>query len=477
MMKQLIKCLFWKLLKQLFIISLISCFILLGNSFASAWTYTWWTSWLAYQPLWETEYLDSYSFKLHEYWEFESSYNWNTFDILYYPPYWWWNWRQIYWWIDWKLYYYWDYNWWPRYLSQGFIKYFYHTTKDKLFDVNLWPYKVWENNLPADEFYSQSHNFSNIYTMSTNWSINALYSLTFRTFCLEEDNWIDIYCRSCNANDNNWNNVYSCQSELENSLNYTVSDFDSLDSIPFDFWPFAFPWWNWSWNFTPFPTIDYKQCYTLKEILSLRPQYNTWLCYSSTTVFNWSSFESIESESIFDLFPTFEDFNNSMNKFQNYCNRFLSVWDSCSNAFSWEYKQYSLVSKLPNDVKRQDLYNYCDKALNYDLNISSCVASGGFAWLNPRTDLVPDELFYRLFNPENWNIPIISWSVYDYVFSIYSSWSLWDFMSSPESRFKLWDDAFSIFPSKWLKWDKVWFLPTYIVIGFLGILLLYMIRR
>lgn len=449
MMKQLIKCLSWKLLKQLFIISLISCFILLGNSFVSAAEYVKWLT--SSVPWW-------FNFSLLDYWNFLTNDSYKYF-ITNEP----WYYYSVQW-IDWKLYIITsDYNNSLNVMYQWFIDNFW------VCPVNTYQCWVWVQSsiedLSNEDFYS-----SDIYNNPDYIYIDYLYSNT--SFCF----WYsDLGVNVCTLFD-----IYWYTNTLSWSLGFSEvplpENFNS-SSLSSRVWNSPFSSSNWSWNFTPFPTIDYKQCYTLKEILSLRPQYNTWLCYSSTTVFNWSSFESIESESIFDLFPTFEDFNNSINKFQNYCNRFLSVWDSCSNAFSWEYKQYSLVSKLPNDVKRQDLYNYCDKALNYDLNISSCVASGGFAWLNPRTDLVPDELFYRLFNPENWNIPNISWSVYDYVFSIYSSWSLWDFMSSPESRFKLWDDAFSIFPSKWLKWDKVWFLPTYIVIGFLGILLLYMIRR
>lgn len=520
----MIKCIwFWKLLKQFFIISLISCFILLVGSSVKARTYypTWtgandYLSWLAFQPVWDREYLMNYGLLVDEDWDFDTFYNsWYSQLVMYYPPYSggytdWWRWTHIYGWIDWKLYYYWDYDWpynWP-FVRQWFIKNFMHTTKDLLLDVNNWPYARWENNLTADEFYSQSHNFSNIYTMSTNGSVNALVSNMFRTFCLEESNWVDVYCWSCSAT---WT-IYDCNSQVENSLNYTINDFNDVFDIPYDFSPFGsstntwniFTWdeyitvwltWDDYINYfenNPLYNFDRNICYVWTNDLT-----TTWISWIPYYEWTWKNIVQLFANLYWNTFTTKDlwTFLNTWiinyNTWYKYSNRdeldnpLYNAIYSLSSGFYLDYSDnltnpfinsltaiYFMASTITDYWKQSTLWEEISTYCYYKLQSEN---SNVFDWISI-TDNHDSSIDNNVWNfKRNWekysftysweNIQAMSWEWTDVD---YFSWDddldFNNFFSQAFNRFR---DSFSI--SNQDLWAGS--LPTYIIMFLMAIVL------
>ena len=489
----MIKCIwFWKLLKQFFIISLISCFILLVGSSVKARTYypTWtgandYLSWLAFQPVWDREYLMNYGLLVDEDWDFDTFYNsWYSQLVMYYPPYSggytdWWRWTHIYGWIDWKLYYYWDYDWpynWP-FVRQWFIKNFMHTTKDLLLDVNNWPYARWENNLTADEFYSQSHNFSNIYTMSTNGSVNALVSNMFRTFCLEESNWVDVYCWSCSAT---WT-IYDCNSQVENSLNYTINDFDDVFDIPYDFSPFGSPTWNGSWMYwtwTSWPTTwnynvwltgDYTY-YNCTYGVIIDYAENMWM--SKNLCYGWlDNFDLYNSESTYNPVPwtwkTLWQITTYLHSTWSTPNEWFDFWNGLRGGYTSMWESYPAVNKTWFDLYYQynwnsfdfpTVYEYCTLRVS-DVDFENTVYRWQYFWKT--CDYIKRNYWDNVYT--SWNV--IIWINWQWV------WDLsWQKVSEPIGYIQ---DFFNLlkenFPTRSDSWPGA--LPIYIITFLCAIIL------
>ena len=511
-----------KYFKYFLTIFVISLWII---NFSNAWIYTWWSNRLAYQSVWDREYLDNYWFLVDEYSNFDTFYNsWTDLLVLYYPPYWWANGRQIYGWIDWKLYYYGDYNWWPRYKSQWFIKNFMKTTKQDLFDVNSSdnPYRNYHNNLTASEFYSLDLKFTNIYTMSTFGSQNALASLTFRTFCLEEENWEDIYCRSCNVHDNQWTDIYTCLSEIENSQNYNISDFDSLSSISFDFSP-------WGWSGPAYPDISYTWTFE-DEIDSTiayyeyRYNWNENMCYVWTNdlehslryfIWQWVPYEYWTGATLYQLYYSIYSWfgNNKIRNLWSFINSWLinyqmvydTIWEddiryvanynwpdtNVTILYTWYTNElflgnlgaiYNMASVLYNSYMQEstmweEVAYYCDIKLNYQ-NYKNWTLS--FTWLQ---DLVTPWIIERVGDYISRDMPWSTW----YIQPDMWSWSIWnDIVSSwyaipedinPTNLFKDYYDKMNNLVRNFVPANWTWIIPDWILFPMLFLIFYRIIRH
>lgn len=471
---------FWKSLKQLFIISLISCFILLVGSSVKAWTYYNDINWLIYQPVGDREYLNNYSLLVDSDWDFDSSYDsWYSQLVLYYPPNNWWNWKQVYGWINWKLYYYWDYN--NQWVRQWFIKYFMKTTKDNLLDVNNWPYKVWSWNLTADEFYSQYHSFSNIYSINTVWSLNPYLSLHFRTFCLEESNWVDVYCWSCSSD----TPLYNCNSQVENSQNYTINDFNDVFNIPYDFSPFWSPTWggvSWiPWTGSSFNwRIVVDSWYTNHdmvegfECVGLQPALCYWWFDIDNIFQPDESFEDFtwyiagEGATIFEIYNLYSGSFSSLNQFLDTVLSRYQNWQI--NSFKTEPKALLMLGAQMNTAwfKTSYIASYCNLLLNNDnsniytwnsvddLRVQSCLRSK-----KTKDSLKNSDWEDILFQTTTW------W--------IFWSWDDIDF--DPDTFFSSLMEEITTKLDKNLSWGSVWIIPWYIVIFTLAIIFIRLISH
>jgi len=488
----MIKCFsFWKSLKQLFIILLISCFTLLVGSSVNAWEYFTF-SWnqlnrLIYQPVWDIEYFQNVGFKLMNYWELQSNYSsWDSYDLLYFPQNWqaYQYWNVYYGWVDNKLYYYWDYWTSNRYKTQWFIQNFCKTTKELLFDVNNWPYRVCDYNLPADTFYSESHDFTNIYSMSSVGSTNAYVTSTFRTFCLEESNWVDVYCWSCWMYDNqnqNWGS-YPCDSWLTWSLNFDidVSDFSSVANIPWSFSPWGWSGWSGSLNFNPDLTWNlvisswYTNSDMVKgfECVGLQPSLCYWW-FSIDNIFQpWEKFEDFtgykagQGATIFEIYNLYSWSFSSLNQFlTTVLNRYQN-WQI--NSFITEPKALIMLWAQMNTAwfKTSYIASYCNLLLNEnnnnlytwnsvdDLRVQSCLRSQKI-W-----DSLKDWFQDIWFQTSSWWI--FSW---------------WDVDFDPDTFFSNIMDTIDKNLNQNLSWWFVGILPWYIVLIFLALVFIRLITH
>jgi len=170
---------------------------------------------------------------------------------------------------------------------------------------------------------------------------------------------------------------------------------------------------EWWWEQEITKPITTHPCMTLNELFALRPQYNTWLCYSSDKIRNWTSFETTTQYSIYELYHTYNDFRNDLNLYQNYCWNYVATQTACQNAFNWKQAEYSLISKLPNNINDKDLYNYCDLALNYDRNTSTCVINSWATTPKPWTEPTYEDIIKAITNQNIKNQAPNTWTVFD----------------------------------------------------------------
>lgn len=148
------------------------------------------------------------------------------------------------------------------------------------------------------------------------------------------------------------------------------------------------------------------QCPTIWQLMkNMWTNYNTWLCYNNTQYFNWTSFEQVEKQDIFTIFnDDYTNYTNRISIYRNNCNA-PANWQSCQNAFSGEYKKYSIIANAINsNVDEKNLWNYCNMWLNYDPNWSTCVAN---TWYIKEPATV-EELTDTIINWNTVNIPVPS---------------------------------------------------------------------
>lgn len=237
--------------------------------------------------------------------------------------------------------------------------------------------------------------FNSITSNDYRWYNYWYYTIYNRTYFL----------RLCFSSQTFWQSVcFRSDQWLNNSLNLTWSTDWSFN---LDFWDI--PWnllWNPPWrmnnnNNTNNNTTNNYICPTVRQIMqNMGENYNTWLCYNNTTYFNWSTFEQIDKQDIFTIFNNdYQNYTNRISIYRNNCNS-TTTQQTCNNAFSGEYKKYSIIANAINSkVDEKNLWNYCNLWLNYDPNATTCVMS--WAWI--KEPYTTDEQINNIIN--NWAIP------------------------------------------------------------------------
>ena len=83
-------------------------------------------------------------------------------------------------------------------------------------------------------------------------------------------------------------------------------------------------WYDWWQSEIPDWDLTNVSCPTIQQLINNYNSkwFNSWLCYSSDKIFNWSSFVSVWSQSIFDLFSSKEDY---LTAFQGLLNIIVKV--------------------------------------------------------------------------------------------------------------------------------------------------------
>lgn len=207
------------------------------------------------------------------------------------------------------------------------------------------------------------------------------------TFSIHFDNWNYIYfawwiCQ--------WNNLYVTPWwwPKQSPTNWTIAGLETYKS------PFTINWTNTNTN-------NNNICPTIWQLMrNMGENYNTWLCYNNTTYFNGTNFEQIEQENIFTIYNNnYQDYTNRISIYRNNCTNTNTI-QACQNAFSGEYKKYSIISNAINsNVDEKKLRNYCNLWLNYDPNATTCVAS----WWWIKEKYTTEEMIQDI--TDNWIIP------------------------------------------------------------------------
>lgn len=172
--------------------------------------------------------------------------------------------------------------------------------------------------------------------------------------CFKFVNWIT-YCAKC------WLWANWCQwwqtQVFNNNANYELQDYANIAWLsPWNAW-----WW---WNkFTPLP-----MCYTIQQKIDSYPsQYNIEMCYSSNKIWSWWQFVTVTPKSMLELRPTYQEYVDDVNLYQNYCGNYVATQQACSDAFTWRNEQRSIINKLYNQWQQTMLrsYDYCYLQLNF----------------------------------------------------------------------------------------------------------------
>lgn len=353
----------------------------------------------------------------------------------------WWSNHYYLFWNNWRLYSYWYYSWWSSYNQWYFSK----ACKWKSIDWTFNSLCVYENDYSTwnlDEFYGlQYYSFTRLY-------ISYSQSTDQPKICFYNSLDEYYYCFQPSYSQLTWSLEIP-----DNTLNFRTYAWYSPFSISSSF------------------TNTY-QCPTVKQVIN---NYNSnwfysWMCYTSDKIFNWSTFETIEPQSILDLYSSSESFVNDLYKFWQYCESSVYNQSVCQEAFSWQVYKFNLLSKLPRNLTnlwgRKMTYVYCN-LYTLDPNATTCTLWTWTLW-SLWTEFTNSDVVHSL---ANWNYSIVlpntSWTVYDADYT----WS-GDIISNVQNLFTRFTSLF-----KKQTWNSNWFLPTWIIYPFLILVLFKLFKK
>lgn len=258
------------------------------------------------------------------------------------------------------LYFVYSYNWWFTDLKQWYIKKFCKTTYNNICN---YAWNQWYSWINIDEFINNSSytnaNYFNVYFAETEWlGFCFWYESINESICFRIDPYHSSY-----------------DSQFWWSLGITRNP--NLADLPDDSIKNYFTTSPFSKQPTPKPTQQTQQytCPTIQQLIDTYPQqYNTWLCYTNSLIYSWWQFTTITPKTIFELYPTYVQLQNDINNYNNYC-KAPNTQETCQWAFNWKNEEYTLISKIPQDVMPLQLYAYCNLTLNQDPNSTTCTAS------------------------------------------------------------------------------------------------------
>ena len=272
--------------------------------------------------------------------------------------------------------------------------------------INYWQNNCSQTNITnAEETKNIIWSFFSTLNQSTDYYyIHYVNNLTM--FCFYSSSLDKIIC-FFQPSSSNWTNYWSSFDWISSNLLYNPPSYSPT------WWENE--WWNNNWNtntWNSFNTNNYY-CPTFKQVLNnFWNNYNTWLCYNSTKYYdnNTNQFETITQDDIFTIFTNYEEYTNRINIYRNYCTT-PATPTACNNAFSGEFKKYSIISKaINNKVDEKKLWNYCNIWLNYDLNATTCVASWYIAEQPTTEELMQEILNWNTIKITELNTPA-SWTI------------------------------------------------------------------
>lgn len=357
--------------------------------------------------------------------------------------------------------FYWDQYWYLHFFVNDT-----HWKSDYIINSYVLTNWSWSNReLSQSEFINYVNNNS-VYKVDFYfwYSCQASYNY-WTTFSIHFDNWNYIYfawgvCQ--------WNNLYVTPWgwPKQSPTNWTIAWLVSYNS------PFSIYWTD-----IPMNNMDNIYCPTVQQLINNYNSkwFNSWLCYSSDKIFNWSSFVTVWSQSIFDLFSSKDDYLTSLQGYWTYCES--SVYNSsvCADYFSWQELRFNIISKLPKDLDvvwwRKQLYTYCN-LYNYDPNATTCVSS----WVTADvwTEITNQDVVHSL---SNWQYTIVSPVTNNTEYNtVFNNWSWyeysWNIITNIQQLFWKFTSLF-----RQQTWNTPWILPLWILIPFIIIVLFKLFRK
>jgi len=482
-----IKCFwFWKLLKQLFIISLISCFILLGSSFVNwEWIYrdvneefmSPWSSTYSQKILSSSAWIleGAWTTKALIYWKYNNNSSNNRLATF---------WR----WTDNKLYWYVPKAWSNvRFSYRKYTKLwvFAGTWFEVLTTNQMSSWIPVDNTFSVDTYYSNSNFINKVsrfaYYMESSTNLHYSFCWIFdslnTSICIFNINWFydELWTSATASNDYNppisW--LSHIPADFDNSLIWT-SPWTTSSLTPT---PWGQIWTPWTWsrlNWRLVVNSWYTNSDMIKwfECVGLQPALCYWW-FDIDNIFNPSEqFEDFtwyragQGATIFEIYNLYSWNFTSLNQFLNTVLTRYQNWQI--NSFKTEPKALLMLWAQMNTAwfKTSYIANYCNLLLNEnnnniyswnsvdDLRVQSCL----------RSQTIWDSL--REWVQDIW-FQTSTWWVF--------SW--WDIYFDPNTFFSNIMDTIDRNLNQNLSWWAVGLLPWYIVIVFLGLVFIRLITH
>lgn len=469
---------FWKLLKQLFSIWLISCFILLGGSFVNAWS-SFQVVWISSSP----SFLDSqYEVSFLKWWWLLTSFIWYWREILALRD------NVLFWWTpEWMPYIYaWHFNW---YYSKVFScdsllswNDYAYPENCSPFDINLWNWPTIFRN-----FFSHVNQWDVVYySYDDSWRPywRDIFELCFNSTWLNKS----LCFKSCT--NYNWGGS-DCQYNLSGSLDFWDMEV-KFSTVPYSF-VWQAPWQVWyTWNSQLWQTFTTYTGSRLGWVLSV----NSW--YTNSEMIDWYECIGFQPALCYWWFPItdifqpdeqFEDFTwyiagqgatvfeiynlyswgfSSLEQFLNTVLARYQNWQI--NQFKTEPKALLMLgAQLKTSwLKTSSVVNYCDLLLNN--NNSNVYTWKSVDWLTAQSCLRNKKTRESL-KTSQW---------LDISFQTTTWWVFWnweDIDFNPDTFFSnlMWEITSKL---DWtLSGGMVWIIPWYIIIFTLAFIFIRLISH
>lgn len=216
--------------------------------------------------------------------------------------------------------------------------------------------QCWEYNLTTNDILEMKNwNFIK-YTLQAWWWITpqAWYSYTQQYLCLYNEYWNSYCTKSWTPEQNNENAtiIELCWDEKW----CTAWTFTSL------YWtsPFNIPT-NWNTQIN-----TWKICPMIQfEIDMYWRKYNTWLCYTNSIEFTWWTVQTVQPQSIFEIFNSYTEYVNRYNLWNNNCHAPYTQ-EHCNNAMSEKRRSIQIFNKIEQAwVDSEKVYQYCHLQLDF----------------------------------------------------------------------------------------------------------------
>lgn len=166
----------------------------------------------------------------------------------------------------------------------------------------------------------------------------------------------------------NWNASAQCTANQQ--CNYYITNWKTTPWIDTSFianlWATVSPFYVEEWWTERY--IKLPMCYTIQQKIDTFPSnYNTGMCYSTNKIWSGNQFVTVTPKSMLELRPTYQEYEDDVNLYQNYCWNNVANNTACWEAFSWNEDKRSIINKLYNQGTQTILrsYDYCYLQLSF----------------------------------------------------------------------------------------------------------------